>query len=216
MSRAFTPFEQRRRQNAFDARGFGRVTAANFRLMELIEGGVKEATIAQDSNVDLFLFTSDAPAVLVVRSVFVGSCFLGSTLVGSTLDFPEFPLRKSESGATNITIQQAAEAPGAATVCSFGEVSGVAGSFFGFNFTDRALRSTAGGSFKDGNIRGHFVCNSGAVTGEAGLGVDASYNGAALIPATDYTEAIRDAANVIEPADGVRVLVVGVFDVEAP
>lgn len=221
---SYKPFSQRNnRIGAFDAVGATGVTAVDAWLG--LPGGTnnefKEDTFAIGNATDVLLFGPDAPAIVQATSRYIGSSggvvFFGSTTIGVNLEAFENITRIDSVNNAGIVVDEAPLAAGGRTVCTVNGVPNVVGTLLSLSVADRKYQnSTTDGDTISPQVRITALSNSGAVIGEPWLQDEFNGDlpsGAIILKASSYTQAVRDAGNIIFGGkDGEqRMLVVGVY-----
>lgn len=210
------------------ADGLTRVSAATWLAVELTESGAPApALFEQGGAADILLFSSDVPAMNVVRSDYGVSATVGGSGVQDLyvegnfmpegLTFRELVYLNDVPLGTALSVTEAPSAIGEATVCTVNGVTGLKGALLSVLIADRKLENAeTGGDGCVPSLNGDFVCNGSGAAGVPftpfQVSTDAQFFGSIILKSSQYTQAIRDAGNVIEYDNGGFLHVIGVFE----
>lgn len=169
------------------------------------------------SQVNTLLFCSDYPAVVRAEEVFPGDVFVGTVKVGENLTNEGSWVNDGDcGGSAEIVISTPVEQGqvARASLATAGiDVYGYPGyTFLSYHaFLDSSEGEAKGcGLYVDVSAQSPLMHGVDSYTEPAAEELD--FVASVIIPATDYSAAIRDAGNIIEPAAGVRWYVVGIYD----
>lgn len=174
-----------------------------------------DAALAQDTSYDCLLFVPDTPACIRAIEQYPGNNFVSTTAQAKGLTFlnPDVSLTASVDAEDMTTVTAASRVGGVAVVnANDVQVEGIAAQF---QTIDTGLASTSGGAARTCNVALDVTVNGPPLGAMVAIGGDgqATINGVVLLDAANYTEAIRDAGNIVTVGTK-NYLIVGLYSLQ--